>query len=112
MPNYIRVRDTSTGHEYDVVEGSQNATDHVVLDGYPPSRGWPRPAKYRTDKGGNVITDRSTRAEIYAHASQQGIDVTGAATKAEALALIEAASQTPPTGEDHQAGETADTTTE
>ena len=115
MPEYVRVRDRHTGHEYDVVATAVSGDDHEVLTDYPPSRGWPRPAKFRTDKAGAAQTGPSlswTRERLDEHAALQGIDVTGAANKAEVLAAIDAASQTPPTGEDNQATGNGATTTE
>ena len=115
MPEYVRVRDRHTGHEYDVVAGAVNPEDHEVLESYPPSRGWPRPAKFRTDKAGVPQAGPSlswTRERLDEHASLQGIDVSGAAPKADVLAAIDAASQTPPTGEDDPATDPGATTTE
>ena len=60
MPEYVRVRDRHTGHEYDVVATAVSGYDHEVLTDYPPSRGWPRPAKFRTDKAGRPVVRRST----------------------------------------------------
>jgi hypothetical protein len=50
---FIRVRDLSTGHEYDVPESAVDLAAHEVLTKYPANlTGIPRPAKHRTDKGG------------------------------------------------------------
>lgn len=52
---FIRVRDNSTGHEFDVREDSKllarGVVTHVKPKHYPPSR-YPRPPKYRTDLAG------------------------------------------------------------
>lgn len=49
---FIRVKDPSTGHEFDVREDSpmlaRGLVTHVKPKLYPPSR-YLRPAKYRTD---------------------------------------------------------------
>lgn len=54
----------------------------------------PRPdrSKTRTDLAGQpVVTERSTHDEIDAHAASLGVDLTGATTKSEKLAAIDAA---------------------
>ena len=48
---FVRVKDTSTGHEYDVVESAVDPDAHEVLTKYPPNlTGIPRPAKHRIIK--------------------------------------------------------------
>jgi hypothetical protein len=53
-PQFVRVRDRSTGDEYDVLETSVRDTDHELVksEEYPPAP-YPRPPKQRTDKAGN-----------------------------------------------------------
>lgn len=48
---FVRVRDTSTGHEYDVVDTAVDDAAHTVLTDYPPNlTGQARPAKHRIFK--------------------------------------------------------------
>ena len=48
---FVRVRDVSTGHEYDVPEQAVDPAAHEVLTDYPSNDvGIPRPAKHRTTK--------------------------------------------------------------
>ena len=48
---FVRVKDVSTGHEYDVVESAVDADAHEVLTKYPSNlTGIPRPAKHRITK--------------------------------------------------------------
>ena len=54
----------------------------------------PTPGKPRTDLAGVPVTEKSTHDEIDAHAAEHGIDLTGAATKADKLAAIAAADET------------------
>lgn len=66
MPTWIRVRDTNTGHEYDLREDAVPATPGVeVVAGYPTNSGpgaRPRPAKHRTTKAGRPAGRTSTDA--------------------------------------------------
>ena len=56
---FVRVRDTSTGHEYDVVESAVDLAAHEVLKDYPPNlTGYPRPAKHRTTKATTPAADK------------------------------------------------------
>lgn len=52
MPTYVRVKDPSTGHEFDVPETSsllrRGLVKPVKGDRYPPSH-YPRRAKHRID---------------------------------------------------------------
>ena len=49
--NFVRCRDLSTGHEYDVVATAVDPDAQEVLTKYPPNlTGIPRPAKHRTTK--------------------------------------------------------------
>jgi hypothetical protein len=59
VPTWIRVRDTSTGAEYDVDQRSTLRPGVIVIEGYPPSSGpsaRPRPAKPLVDKAGQPAT--------------------------------------------------------
>ena len=48
---FVRVKDVSTGHEYDVVESAIDPDAQEVLTKYPPNlTGIPRPAKHRITK--------------------------------------------------------------
>jgi len=48
---FVRVKDTSTGHEYDVVDTAVDPDAQEVLTKYPPNlTGIPRPAKHRITK--------------------------------------------------------------
>jgi hypothetical protein len=48
---FVRVRDLSTGHEYDVVESAVDDAAQKVLTDYPPNQtGQARPAKHRITK--------------------------------------------------------------
>jgi hypothetical protein len=48
---FLRCRDLSTGHEYDVVDTAVDPDAQEVLTKYPPNlTGIPRPAKHRTTK--------------------------------------------------------------
>lgn len=50
---FVRVRDLSTGHEFDVPEQAVDPEAYEVLPDYPPNEtGVPRPAKHRVDKDG------------------------------------------------------------
>lgn len=54
MPTWVRVRDKSTGHEYDVAASAVREDAHEVLKDYPENSGLtarPRPAKHRAAKG-------------------------------------------------------------
>ncbi len=62
---WVRVRDKTTGHEYDVAEGAINPAAHEKLNSsaYPDLTGeldLPRPDKYRVTKDG---TGPKTEAE-------------------------------------------------
>jgi hypothetical protein len=62
MPTYIRVRSTSTGHEYDCDERALRPGMEPI-PGYPPNTGpgaRPRPAKHRVDKAGRPARRRTT----------------------------------------------------
>ena len=49
MPNYIRVKDKATGHEFSLPEGSFDEADATVLDRPATDAGGePLPTKYRT----------------------------------------------------------------
>lgn len=99
MPDYVRVRDLQTGHEYDTLAPSSDR--HEVLTDYPVNtRGIPRPTKFRTDKA-NRPTSSWSRARIDEFAADRGVDTSEAANKDEALAQIEAGPKPPPTGEDN-----------
>jgi hypothetical protein len=53
--NFVRVKDLSTGHEYDVVESAVDPEAQKVLTDYPPNlTGQARPAKHRTTKAGTT----------------------------------------------------------
>lgn len=72
MPTWIRVRDLSTGHEYDLMPRQVEAAGAAieVIDGYVPHRGQdPRPAKHRVDKAGNpqAHASRARRAQQPQH---------------------------------------------
>lgn len=59
---WVRVRDRSTGHEYDVAGSAVDPDAHVRVNApaaYPDlHRGRPRPIKFRTDMAGRpVATD-------------------------------------------------------
>lgn len=62
MPTFIRVRDKSTGHTYDIDERSFREDKHLKINApkqYPDLTGpgaRPRPAKHRTDKAGQPAT--------------------------------------------------------
>ncbi len=62
MPTWIRVKDPSTKHEFDVLETSpllrKELVKPVKSDRYPPSP-VPRRRKYHTDRAGQSAT-RST----------------------------------------------------
>jgi hypothetical protein len=48
---FVRVKDLSTGHEFDVPEEAVDPEAYEVLTDYPPNEaGIPRPAKHRTTK--------------------------------------------------------------
>lgn len=50
MPDFIRVRDKDTGHEYDVADSAIDPKAHEILKDYPPNdTGLPRPAKHRVN---------------------------------------------------------------
>ena len=56
---FVRVKDVSTGHEYDVVDTAVDPDAHEVLTGYPPNlTGIPRPAKHRTTKATTPAADK------------------------------------------------------
>ena len=59
---FIRVKDNSTGHEFDVVEGSpmlaRGVVTHVKPKQYPPAR-YRRPTKYRTDLAGRPASEEA-----------------------------------------------------
>jgi hypothetical protein len=62
VPTWIRVRDTSTGAEYDVNEQSTILPGVEVIKDYPPNSGpgaRPRPAKPFVDKAGNPALPHS-----------------------------------------------------
>lgn len=64
MPNYIRVKDDATGHEYDVDEVSLRH-GMTPIDGYPENSGpsaRPRPAKHFTAKDGTPAKPRAAKA--------------------------------------------------
>lgn len=57
MPTWVRVKDKSTGHEYDVAESALDPEVHTRLSSrkYPDVSGpyaRPRPAKHNTTKAG------------------------------------------------------------
>jgi hypothetical protein len=59
MPEWVRVRDKDTGHEYDVAPSAVRDDAHEVLEDYPPNSGTtarPRPPKHRVDKDGKPAT--------------------------------------------------------
>lgn len=59
MPEWVRVRDKDTGHEYDVAASAVRADAHEVLADYAPNVGSTaraRPAKHRVDKAGKPGT--------------------------------------------------------
>lgn len=77
MPTYIRVRDDSTGHEYDVDEGTLRPGMTPIKD-YPANSGpsaRPRPAKHLTAKDGTPATPRAaTSRAVPATAQAEGAD--------------------------------------
>ena len=61
---FVRVKDVSTGHEYDVPESAVDPKAHEVLKDYPPNlTGIPRAAKHRTDMAAAsaTTTERAPR---------------------------------------------------
>lgn len=61
MPTWLRVRDNTTGHEFDRTPRQVKALGDAVtvLDKYPPNDGpgaRPRPAKHRVTKAGKSAT--------------------------------------------------------
>lgn len=64
-PMYVRVRDLSTKHEYDVRENSpllaKGAVERVKDDRYPPSR-VPRRAKHHLNLAGHAASRETGKA--------------------------------------------------
>jgi hypothetical protein len=61
MPTYIRVRDDTTHHEYDV-DARSLRPGMTPIDGYPANSGpgaKPRPAKHRVTKDGKPARPRT-----------------------------------------------------
>jgi hypothetical protein len=76
MPTWIRVRDTSTGHEFDIdaralaaQAGVERVPDYPVHSG-PSAR--PRRAKHHVDKGGKPATRKSAPAAQRAGNAPEG----------------------------------------
>lgn len=68
MPNkpmYVRVKDKSTGHEYDVRETSpllaKDLVERVKDERYPPSR-VPRPPKHHLNLAGHAASRETGKA--------------------------------------------------
>ena len=59
MPNYIRVKDKATGHEFSLPEGSFDEADATVLDRPATDAGGvPLPVKHNTTKSGQAATPK------------------------------------------------------
>lgn len=92
----VRIKDPSTGTERNATRAHAKNINAEVLEGRPvtdrhgrplPSR--PTPGKPRTDLAGQpVVSEKSSHEELDAYASQHGVDLTGATTKADKLAAI------------------------
>jgi hypothetical protein len=67
MPTWIRVRDTTTGHEFDVeAHAFPSMAGAVEIPGYPHRSGpgaRPRPAKHHTDKAGRPAPRRTRKPQ-------------------------------------------------
>lgn len=58
---FVRVRDLSTGHEFDIPEQAVDPEAYEVLTDYPPNEtGIPRPAKHRVTKAAQPATKKAT----------------------------------------------------
>lgn len=98
MPlRYVRVKDTRTGHQFDVLEERVDPDRHKVLtsDRYPVT-GRPRPAKPLRSKGGGSttrgpsqveLTERTPIDDVRRAAEDAGVDHTGL-NKKQILAAI------------------------
>lgn len=67
MPTWVRVRDKTTGHEYDVAPGAVRKDQHVVLEDYEQnasSTAEARPAKTRQPKGQAPTRRRQLPADV------------------------------------------------
>lgn len=57
---FVRVKDLSTGHEYDMVDTAVDPDAHQVIEDYPPNEtGIPRPAKHRKDLAAKPATTKT-----------------------------------------------------
>jgi len=95
---YVRVKNRSTGHEYDVLEQQVDHDKHEVLDqDRYPIVGRPRPAKPRVGKGGGSaeLTARSSRPRLEAAAKSVGVDPADFTNKQQIFDAIVAAKSTP-----------------
>lgn len=63
MPTWIRVKDPSTGHEFDVSSEAELQDGLEVLTDYPENSGTTavaRPAKHRVTKAGKTATTKES----------------------------------------------------
>ncbi|WP_068325034.1 hypothetical protein [Janibacter terrae] len=97
----VRVKDPSTGAEYNATRAHASNIHAKVLEGEPvvdkhgrPRASHPAPGKARTDLAGQtVISEKSTHEELDAAAAERGVDLTGATTKADKVAAITSATK-------------------
>lgn len=95
MPEFVRVRDKATGHQYTLGASTVEAEPHlyeVLKKPAVDTQGVPLPAKPNLQRGAAAASDEPsekwTVKKIDAYAEERGIDLSNASTKADKLSLI------------------------